>query len=116
MVDGDQLTCAVNKNSALKPILMAFCPLRHFIDRGTGYIQNGMTLTRDYAAIHSYMWEITQRLENFLNDPDGDSAKSLADYGIDFLRDQDLDSDPKLKKVMQHMNKNWQMQFFDMFV
>lgn len=115
-VDGDQLTLLCVKLPSLHNILQVFNPQHNFIDRSSGKLQSNMSLSRDYVAIHSYMWEITQNLEAFLNDRDGDSAASLEDYGIDFLRDSDLESDPELKEAMHHMSKDWQMRFFDMFV
>ena len=87
-----------------------------FIDRATGYLNRGMDLKREYAAFHSAMQEIDRKIIEFLENHDGDSAGSLADYGIDFLADSNTDSDTDLKKVVDSMPKEWQKQFYDIWI
>ena len=116
-IDGDQLTLASIKGlGQLGPIFKVFDPRTMFVDRATGYMNRGMDLKRDYAAIHSAMWEIDRKLNDFLENRDGDSAGELADYGIDFLADSNTDIDENLKKTVNHMSKDWQEHFYDIWI
>lgn len=115
---GDQLTALAVKLTKVRDILQIFNPVYSFIDKSSGRLQRNMTITRDYAAIHSYLWEMTTKLENFLNNVDGDSAGSLADYGIDFLADSDMtpEEEEAINKIFKKHGKDWQMHFFNTFV
>lgn len=115
---GDQLTALAVKLTKVQDVLQVFNPVYSFIDKSSGRLQRNMSITRDYAAIHSYLWDMTSQLEAYLNDADGDSAASLADYGIDYLKDTDIDPDAEeaINKIFKKKGKDWQMHFFNHYV
>lgn len=112
--DGDQLTCAGVKGLDIDALLQVFNPANAYIDRSSGRLQPNMMISRDYAAIHSYTWDCCKKLQEFLNNLDGDSASGLEAYGISFLEDDGEDAVmSSLNERIKTYGTKWQESFYD---
>lgn len=102
--DGDQLSLYAVKDRRFHEIYKrVFCPTYAFINRATGYFNDGMGLRKDYIAIVSSAWDIFNKLDEYINTPSTLRDAKKYELNIDTIGEGSISSED-YHNIVNYMN------------